>query len=264
MFGSRFYNSTVRKYTASFGTLFNDIMIERYDEQKQVESRIPVPLHFAPIQKYIAKLRQDPKHDAHAIILPRMSFEMMDISYDPSRRLGSNLNTRVPGEVDSDISSTFALAPYNMDFQLNIMVKNYEDGLKIVEQILPYFTPQFTMSVQMLEDHTPIDVNIVLNSVTKEDSYDSSFEERRLLIWTLNFTLKGYFFGPKTDKKVIKFIQTDLYSNIPADDSVATINVQPGLTANGEPTTSISNTIPYQDIEFEDDWDYIIRVEEDV
>lgn len=265
MFGNYYYNETTRKYVSAFGTLFNDIRISRKDNSGNTVQTMTVPIHYGPYQKFLAKLDQDPALNAPAITLPRMSFEITNISYDPARKLSSisrNSSAKV-GDADSYITQ-FSAVPYNIDIQLNIMTKYMEDGTKIVEQILPFFTPDFTPKMDLLDDMSmAVDVPIILTDTTQEDTYDADFETRRSLIWTLNFTMKAYFFGPKSDKKVIKFSEAYVHAGSQGqNDPFERITVQPGLTANGDPTTTANNSISYSDIEVDDNWDYIVTIED--
>jgi hypothetical protein len=143
------------------------------------------------------------------------------------------------------------------------MTKYNEDGTKILEQILPYFQPEYTPTVKILDDmDLYLDIPIVLNGVTQEDIYEGNFEERRSLIWTLDFTMKAFYFGPTSNRKVIKFAEATVYSPLEATEAEEKITVQPGLTANGTPTDSIDNTVNYNDINIDDDWAYIVQIED--
>lgn len=216
MYGSHFYNESTRRYVAVFGTLFNNLQIERKSGSTSVQ-RMKVPINYAPMQKILARLEQDPDLDAPAMTLPRMSFEITGMSYSPERKLTS-LTRQVSGVPTSDgrVTTMYTPAPYDIEFQLNIMTKHNEDGMKILEQILPYFKPDCTVSVKMIDElNTYVDIPILLTSVSQEDTYDGDFQTRRALIWTLNFTLKGYYFGPTSPKKQIKFADVNLYPNLP-------------------------------------------------
>ncbi len=265
MFGNRFYNETTKRYVAVMGTLFNDMRITRRDNNGTIQQNVAIPISYGPIQKFLAKIKQDPDHDAPAIQLPRMSFQLMNIVYDGERKLTSSFRTKAT--IDNDAGSYRTVVtptPYNLEFEVGIMAKYMEDGTKILEQIVPFFKPEFTPSMKLLDDpEYYLDVPIVLNSVSLEDAYEADFQERRVLIWTLNFTVKGYYFGPSTDKKVIKFITVNEYDSFDANTAVYQTFVQPGLDANGNPTTDINNTIiPYANIHFEDDWAYIVRIQD--
>lgn len=263
MFGQSFYNQTTRRYVAIFGTLFNDIIIKRSNHSGQVVQTMKVPLNYGPMQKFLARTQQDPDFAAPAITLPRMSFELVSMNYDGDRKLTNmTRNTKSISGTNDRVRTQFTPAPYNLEFELNIMTKYAEDGTKILEQILPFFKPEFTVTAKLIDNMDMLtDLPIVLNSVRSEDTYEGSFEERRSLIWTLNFTLKGYYYGPTAEKKIIKFVDVDLYTPMTATSPITKITVQPGLTANGQPTTDINQTIPYADINIDDDWAYIVKVE---
>jgi len=261
MFGHTFYNQTTRRYVAMFGTLFNDISIYRKDNAGVQQQIMKVPLNYGPMEKYLARIEQDPTFTAPAITLPRMSFEMINIEYDGERKLTGMFGNKTNGTTPSTAGVQYSPVPYDLAFELNIMVKYSEDGLKIVEQILPYFRPAFTVSAKLVDGSDELtDIPIVLNSVSKEDSYEGSYEELRAITWTLTFTIKGYYYGPTTEKKIIKFADVNFFSSMDASNPVEQINVQPGLTANGQPTTDITQTIPYANINIEDDWAHIVRI----
>lgn len=235
MFGNHFYHESTRRYVAVFGTLFNDIEITRKDNSTPAASiqKMKVPINYAPMQKILAKLEQDPNlRSPSAVTLPRMSFEMTGMTYSAERKLTS-LTKQVKGAPLSDgrVNTMYTPAPYDIEFQLNIMTKYNEDGMKIVEQILPFFKPDCTVSVQMVDGLGYVDIPVVLNSVSQEDSYEADFQTRRALIWTLNFTMKAYFFAPTQTKKQIKFVDVDLYphSSSVVSDYGEQIEITPAL-----------------------------------
>ena len=235
MYGNHFYNETTRRYVAVFGTMFNDIVISRKTGSTTVQ-QMKVPINYAPMQKILARLDQDLQLNAPAITLPRMSFEMTGMTYSPDRKLTSVTKLVKASGADGTMTSMFAPAPYDIEFQLNIMTKYNEDGTKIIEQILPYFKPDCTVSVKLIDElGTYFDIPIVLNSVSQEDTYEGDFESRRALIWTLNFTMKGYFFGPVSSKKQITFVDADIYptttvqSGTNRNQAGSQITVAPGL-----------------------------------
>ncbi len=264
MFGQSFYHQTTRRYVAIFGTLFNNISIGRSNNSNVESQRFKIPINYGPTQKFLSKIEQDPDFSAPAIILPRMSFEINSISYDGSRNLTSLMRNRASiSNVNDRVRTQFTPAPYNIEFSLNIMAKYTEDGTKILEQILPFFKPEFVVSAKMIDDMDVIaDIPIVLNSVSKEDVYEGSYDERRVFIWTLNFTLKGYYYGPTSEKKVIKFVTANAYADLDANTAYQTVTVKPGLTVTGQPTTDILQSVPYTDINIDDDWAYIVQVED--
>lgn len=248
-----------------FGTIFNDIKISRVSTDGSVTQTMKVPVNYGPSEKFIARLEQDPNLTAPAITLPRISFEITNMTYSPERKLAPFTRYTTYNDGLSTSKTTFSAMPYDIDFQLSIMTKYAEDGTKILEQILPFFTPDFTPSVRLVDDiDITLDIPIVLTSVTSEDIYEDDFTTRRSLIWTLNFIVKGFYFGPNVDKKIIKFAKIGLYDDLNAANTAVEISVQPGLTANGTPTTDINQTVPYADIDFGDDWDYIVTIEDKV
>ena len=234
MFGNHFYHETTRRYVAVFGTLFNDIEITRKNNSGSAIQKIKVPINYAPMQKILAKLEQDPNlNSPSAITLPRMSFEITGMNYSAERKLTS-LTKQVKGTPTSagSVTTMFTPAPYDIEFQLNIMTKYNEDGMKIVEQILPFFKPDCTVGVKMIDDLGYIDIPVVLTSVSQEDTYEADFQTRRALIWTLNFTMKGYFFSPTQVKKQIKFVDVDFYPTFGTSDGGEQVEIMPVVEAS--------------------------------
>lgn len=272
MFGHTWYFSTMRKYVILFGTLFNDIHITRTNSAGTTVDLLKVPLSYAAKEKMLARLENDPNIDRPtSIALPRMSFEMTGISYDQTRKLNTIGRIAVKDTTNPNrIKYQYNPVPYNFDFKLSIYVKNAEDGTKILEQILPFFTPDWTATIALIpEMNINMDIPVILNNVSVEDSYEGKFEERRALIWTLNFTLKGYIYGPIKKSAVIKFANTSFYipnDNIDIGAAVGNstpndrVTVSPGLDANGDPTDSATITIDKNLIFASDDFGYVTNV----
>ena len=198
-----FYNEIFRKTIISFGTLFNNITI------KQEGSVVKVPLAYGPTQKFLARLEQAPNlNQSVAMSLPRMSFEFTGLNYDPSRKVTTTQQFTVKNPEDNtDIKKQYMPVPYNMQFELAIMCKLNDDALQIVEQILPYFQPQYNLTVQLIESiKEKRDIPIILENVTMQDDYEGDFTTRRVLLYTLRFTAKTYLFGPVTSatKDIVK------------------------------------------------------------
>jgi hypothetical protein len=241
--------------------MFNNIVIVRKNAAGVVQQRIKVPITYAPRSKTLARLEGDPNLDRpDAVTLPRMSFEITSMNYAGDRKGVSTdrILARDPNDNNKN-RSVFRGVPYDIGYQLNVFTKNFEDACQIAEQILPFFTPAWTVSMRHVDAvDVTIDVPIVLVGTSFSDEYEGNFEERRAIIWTFDFILKGHFFGPVTNKGVIKFVNADVVAN---DNETVDrqITVQPGLTANGQPTTDINNTVPYASIEESDNWDYIVR-----
>jgi len=273
MFSSTpFYFSSIRKYIILFGTLFNGIYISRTDKNGNVNLVERVPITYGPKDKMLSRVVQDPNIDRPTATypLPMMAFEMTGFDYDGSRKLQTINRIAV---VDSDDKSKnkyqYMPVPYNINFQLSVLVKNAEDGNKIVEQILPYFTPDWTTTVHLIpEMNVTMDIPVVLNRVNLEDVYEGDFKERRSMVWNLDFTMKAYLYGPVKTSKVIKFSNTEFFvvkGDIVANTSnpvVSYIQVQPGLTANGKPTSNSSLSIPVANIVATDDFGYVTNITE--
>ena len=259
-----------------FGTLFNDIHITRTDSTGKTTALIKVPITYGPKEKMLARVLQDPDIDRQTAVAtqPMMSFEMGKLRYDGTRKLHTTGRIANKDTTDNNkLKYQYNPVPYNIDFTLYLYVKNAEDGTKILEQILPYFTPDWTTTVKLIPEMNVImDIPVILNSVDSEDSYDGNFDKRRSLIWTLTFTLKGYIYGPVRKSNVIKFANTtfyipsgtpdgELYTAVGNTGPAERILVQPGLLANGSPTTNAAASIPYTEIEADDDYGYCVNVE---
>jgi len=218
MLGQQFYHETMRKIVVSFGTLFNNIQIVRKNSTGAIIQSMKVPLAYGPQQKFLARLNNDPALGAKvAVTLPRLGFEMTGITYDPTRKLNRVQKFRkVKTSNSNKIDTQYMPVPYNIEFTLYAMAKNSDDALQIVEQILPYFQPDYTLTINDMADMgIKRDVPIVLNSVSYEDNYQGDFTERRAIIYTLAFTAKFYLYGPVTSTSVIKTVQVDQYSDLP-------------------------------------------------
>lgn len=209
----------IRKYVVAFGTLFNSMELERFDSPsptagKDLVQTIKVPLQYSPKDKMLARSELDPNTDRQvAVTLPRMGFEMVNMSYDSSRKLSKN---RTVGHATGGGVSLNTPVPYNFDFDLYIAVKNTQDGTRLVEQILPYFTPEFNVTVNLVPGvNSAVDIPIVYRSISKEDSYEGEYLERRAIIWTLSFTVKGYLFGAVKDKKRIEEAIVNVFNDTP-------------------------------------------------
>lgn len=280
MFGGPFYFGLLRKYVILMGTLLNNISITRTDKEGNVTSLLRVPITYAPKDKMLARMMQDPGIDKQTAVgpLPMISFEMGNLKYDGNRKLNTINKVSVKEPTNPDIFKyQYGPVPYNVDFKVYIYVKNAEDGTKIVEQILPYFTPDWTTTVMLIpEVNETRDIPIVLNDIRSSDNYDGDYKERRAIIWELDFTLKGYLYGPIRKSGVIKFIRTQFYIPSVADGKLSTargvtpmaekITIQPGLSPNGQPINyyggpnSNTGTIPYIEIESDDDYGFITMI----
>jgi hypothetical protein len=220
MLGQQFYHETMRKIVVSFGTLFNNIQIVRKNSAGTIVQSMKVPLAYGPQQKFLARINADPALGAKvAVTLPRLGFEMTGITYDPTRKLNRVQKFRkVKSSTDDSnkLDTQYMPVPYNINFTLYAMAKNSDDALQIVEQILPYFQPDYTLTINDMADMgIKRDVPIILNDVSYEDNYQGDFTERRAIIYTLAFTAKFYMYGPVTSSSVIKTVQVDQYTDLP-------------------------------------------------
>ena len=218
MLGQQFYHETIRKLVIAFGSLFNNIVLVRKNNSGVITQTMKVPLAYGPKQKFLARLRQDANLDNKvSITLPRISFEIGALSYDPTRKLNRVQKfKKTKSGSNKQLDSQFMPVPYNITFTLSVMSKNSDDSLQIVEQILPYFQPDYTITLKDNVDmDTSRDVPVILNNIIYEDSYEGDFASRRAIIYTLDFTLKFYLYGPVTSSNVIKTVQVDQYTDMP-------------------------------------------------
>ena len=218
MLGNYFYHEIIRKTVIAFGTLFNDIHVRHEDQAGNPISEIKVPVAYGPRQKFLARITQQAElNKATQITLPRMSFEITSISYDSSRKAGITQTFKAPNKDNDDkLTKVFMPVPYNIGFDLNILVKLQDDGLQILEQILPFFQPAFTLSIDLVKSiGEKRDVPMVLNNISQQDDYEGDFSTRRALIYTLSFTAKTFMFGhiSNTPEGLIRKVQLDYYSD---------------------------------------------------
>ena len=210
-----FYNEILRRTIISFGTLFNNVSIKKTDSSDSVVSVVKVPLAYGPTEKFLARINQSPDlNKPTQITLPRMSFEFIGLTYDPSRKVTTTQQFIVKDPDDgTETKKSYMPVPYNMQFELSIMSKLNDDALQIVEQILPYFQPAYNLSIELVETiKEKRDVPIVLENITMQDDYEGDFTSRRVLLYTLRFTAKTYLFGPASSasKDIIKKARVSL------------------------------------------------------
>jgi hypothetical protein len=267
-----YYHGIIRKYIILFGTLFNDIYINRRGKSTDEDyvQTIRVPLSYGPKEKFLARTDGDPSFTRPtAIVLPRMSFEIVDIAYSGDRRL-PKINKIVKTDANNPGQMTYAYnpVPYDITIELSVMTKNADDGTQIVEQILPYFAPDFTATINVLPAlDVKLDIPISLNTVTYQDTYEGDFISRRAIIWNLNFTIKGYLFGPTKTGSIVNMANTNIFADVTPGanislDNTSTIpdervRVLPGLTAANTPTSDSANSIPTGDIKASDNYGFI-------
>jgi T4-like virus Myoviridae tail sheath stabiliser len=215
MLGTYFYHEIIRKIVTAFGSLFNTIEIRHKDAEGNYLDQIRVPIAYGPTQKFLARIEQQPElNKPIEITLPRMSFEMTSIQYDPSRKVA--LTQSFKALQGNTLKQVYMPVPYNLGFELNVISKLQEDALQVVEQIIPFFQPYFNLTVDLVpEIGEKRDIPLILDSISFQDDYEGDFSSRRILIYTFQFTVKAYFFGPispSTDG-LIRRVQVDTYSD---------------------------------------------------
>lgn len=198
LYNKYFYNGLTRKYITAFGSLFENIQVVRADSAGAEVNRERVPLTFAPKEKYIYKLKKDLDLDNRgpSIKLPRMSFEMDSMDYAPERK--SMSMQKICIDAGQGKQYTYAPVPYNLSYTLSIYTKSLDEMHQIIEQIIPFFTPEYAVKIRPITGATDFKdvLRFTLNSVTPSDSYEGSFDDRRMIIWTLTFGLPTNFWGP--------------------------------------------------------------------
>lgn len=247
MFGSHFYHSTMRKAVAVFGTLFNNINVVRTKADGSVLNQIKVPLAYGPKQKFLARLDQNTGSDANmALKLPRMGFEITSIELDSTQKLQKR--NQIVETHASDVTKKKTIkhqVAYNINMSLYAMAKNQDDGLQIVEQILPYFQPEYSVTIKPITGFTyKQDVPIILSSVSISDDYEGDFITRRALIYQLDFIMKMKFFGPTSNQGVIREVNIDFNNDAGGSEILENMDftITPS-TADEDDNYSVTTTI---------------------
>jgi hypothetical protein len=250
MLGTYFYHEIIRKTIIGFGTLFNNISIRHEDKNNNIIDETKVALSYGPTQKFLAKIREQAElNKAVALTLPRMSFEMVSIQYDPTRKTGITQTFKACDE-SGNIKKVYMPVPYTIGFELSIFAKLNDDALQIVEQILPFFQPSFNLTIDLIESiGEKKDIPIVLDNIEFQDDYEGSFQARRALIYTLRFSAKTYLFGPveESTEGLIRKVQVDMYT----DTNVQTARREMRYTAVPDPI----DAEPADDFGFTENWE---------
>ena len=238
----KFYHSTIRKAIVSFGNLFNNMYVDRKNADGEAIQTLKIPLSYAPKQKFLARITAitdaDVKKEVQ-VILPRMAFEMLSINYDPNRRVSYVQQSR---QISSRTTAQtqYAPSPYNINVALYIYAKNQDDGLQILEQILPYFNPDFNLSITAIPElNIQNDLPIVLDDISYDDQYEGDFNQRRAIIWTLSFTVKLNFYGPITKQGLIQFAKVNYFSDEALQNRLQNYTVSVSYTHLTLPTKRI-------------------------
>lgn len=228
-----FYHEIIRKTVIAFGTLFNGISVRHLNDSGDITSNIKVPLAYGPTQKFLARLQQVPELNKPVqVTLPRMSFELIGMSYDTSRKLTTTQSFLTKDVNNNQIKKAYLPVPYNLNFELSIMTKLNDDMLQIVEQIIPYFQPNYNLTVDLVKEiGEKRDIQVVLDNISMTDNYEGDFNERRALVYTLKFTAKTYLFGPVSSDS----ISSDIIKKV----SIGLIAGDPSNLARREVTYSV-------------------------
>jgi hypothetical protein len=267
MFGHQYNHGVIRKYIIMFGNMFNDITVTRTDNNNSRIQAIRVPIAYGPKEKFLARLRQDPQLNRQvATQLPRLSFEITNMSYSPNRSLNKMSKNVSVGAGNRTLARQFTPVPYDINVSLYGMFSFQEDAVQVVEQILPFFRPEWTNSMKLVNEMGQYyDIPTVLEGMTIEDTYDSDFQTRRAIIYTFNFMIKGYIFGPVQNKGIIKRTIVNSYDNESYDPTIPKIHtttLTPGLTSSGTPTGNTSQSVPITTIDAEDDYGFAFERED--
>ena len=250
MFGDPFYHKSIRNMVAVFGTIFNDIKVVKRDSSNKVLSTSRVPLAYGPRQKFLSRIESRPSLDDPniGIKLPRMSFEITTLQYDTNTKLSKNTVQKVQSATTNARDKYIGPVPYRIGFQLNIITKNQDEALQILEQILPFFQPEYTVTINETESNFKHDVPITLGSVSLSDDYEGDFVSRRAIIYTLDFESRVRFYGPKSSSGFIRTVISD-FVDIDTNAIIEKITTTTN-PSNAQPTDTftVTNTYSFPDV----------------
>lgn len=266
MLGPHYYHKIIRKTVTAFGTLFNNIYVEHENAAGEGISLQKVPIGYGSIQKFLAKVEQEELDREVAIVLPRLSFEMTSLAYDTTRAIAKTQIVKLCKD-DGSVAKAFFPVPWNIGFRLSLLTKLHDDGLQVTEQILPNFRPNFNITIKLLDGYegSSQDFPVNLDSVNIQDDYEGDFSSRRLIIYTYNFTVKGFLYGPvdASQRGLIRKVIVDAYNS--TDVQTATREFRYTLVPDppdAEPTDdySLKESIDY----FFDGRDYSPTLQQDI
>jgi len=270
MLGKTWYFGLIRKYVTIFGTLFNDILINRVDSSDNTTKTIKVPIAYGPKERYLTRQSQnDDLLRPVSLVYPRMAFEITDIRYDSDRKLSTIGKSTTGSSNKGNLHTQNNPVPYNISFRLSIIARNSDDALRIVEQIIPYFTPNLNVSANLIAEmnYGNITLPLTLNNVGQEELYEGDFTSKEYIIWTLDFTLKAFLYGPTNDSKVIKEIFVNFKipdgdittSSIASTETEEHIYIRPGLTASNTATSNAAASVAVANINSTDAYGFIVE-----
>lgn len=260
LYGNHFYHGLLKKYTIVIGSLLDGVDVVRYNPDQTEGSRVRVPLSYSKKEKWVRRLMEEigSLDRQPAITLPRMAFEMTNMYFDASRQLSNKRYFAFISENSGD-SKLKVMMPmaWNFDFKVYVAAKTQEDMLQIIEQIVPFFTPDYTVAIRGLKNpNIGFDIPITLNSVNMSDNAEGGFEERRVIMWELDFTLRGYLFGPVKERGIIKTIDVkimdydELVKSPLSRQFMIDINIVPYIDG-----------VPLEDISADDPWGINVTVD---
>jgi len=274
-----FYRESFRRCATAFMSLFTDVWVQKFDGNGIVRGTFKVPIAYGPRQKWLGRLEGNPDlNRPTGIALPRMGAEILGLTYAPDRKLNSTKKIVAPYSLannsvtsntangdPSSLSFTYVPIPMDMQWRLDIMATTTDDAHQIIEQILPFFTPEWVNRVRLIDElGVEFNMPVVFENASLYDSYkDGDTKERRVLVWSFMFTMKAYFIGPPHTRKIIKISKADVYVGNTATAWSLEANSSPGMTANGQPTTNSALSINPLLINFDDNWDYCVQILDD-
>ena len=226
------YHRIIRKMVIAFGNLFNNVSIARYDKNNVEQEHFLVPIVYGGKEKYVSRLEGDPNLDKKVqVTLPIMSFELVDMSYDASRKLNTNQKITASGGAQNTTLAVYNPVPFNFDFELYAYVRNIEDGAQLMEKILPFFTPDYTLSVNLIPEMGIVkQIPMILNDVSHEIDYEGDYNSKvRTVIWTLKFTVKGYLYGAISQPKIIRTSITNILDDLNIGEQNIILNMSNGF-----------------------------------
>lgn len=251
-----------------FGSMFNDIYIDRINANGVVEQTIKVPISYGPKDRYITRALQNPDLlRPVSMVFPRMSFEINSVRYNPDNKYNTIGRNSRGNSYSGSVNTQYMPVPYDFDITLSVIARNADDATRIIEQILPFFTPEWTTTLNLIPElDLKMDIPIVLKSVDLQDTYESDFESKQFVIWTLGFTLHGLLYGPINRTNVIKHIDINFYTpttetaaeGVNVTDRSEYVTIEPGLDINGNPTTVANNSIPLSQIYANSNYGFIV------
>jgi hypothetical protein len=243
---STFYNESIRKLVIGFGSLFNNLNIRYFNTDGTVNQTVRVPVSYSPKEKFIARLNEGgsivENQTKVKAILPRMGFDITGINYDPTRTINKLRKQKASSTAGGTADTMFNEVPYNISFGLYLFTGSIDENLQLIEQITPFFSPEFTVTLNMNTIHPKVDVPIVLSNVNIQEDYEGNFLNRRFIVSTLEFLAKSYVYGPTTTKSIILGVSGDFYGSLAATlDNASDVVSSFGVTGN--PVTGISGPV---------------------